>query len=408
MMFSSLRRGVAPGWLAVSLLALFSLGCAARRGPPVVFRPPDPSVRAGIDGEAAELLQSMAADVDGPTRAAALEVLVRVSSEPGGGSHGVAAIWDPEPWVQRAAVRALGARGAEPLAVERLGQLAARREVDTYVRCGAALLLTGPLPAAVADSVHAGWTSAPLWKGLPCAVVDAVHGTPGALEQVQAAMEEGALALDSDFVRSLGTVDLDGLDAAMVRGLETADELIRPALTHALLLRGHPAGLARLRDQLSDADPQVRMEAVVLLATVDGDATTQLLDKAASNDSSPEGHVAALVVAARRGASFKVFEEAFASDNRDVRRQAVVYATEHVLRAELQDQRSSRKRLERLLADALVDPDPPMRVEALAQVGRARVHSLQLVVAALLADSEAEDVVRIAAAEASAGLSQSP
>ncbi len=113
-------------------------------------------------------------------------------------------------------------------------------------------------------------------------------------------------------------------------------------------------------------------------------------------------------MAARRGAIFKVFEEAFASDNRDVLRQAVVYATEHVLRAELQGQRSSRKRLERLLADALVDPDPPMRVEALAQVGRARVHSLQLVVAALLADSEAEDVVRIAAAEASAGLSQSP
>ena len=47
-------------------------------------------------------------DLDGPTRAAALEVLVRGATEPGGGAHGTAAIWDPEPWVQRAAVRALG------------------------------------------------------------------------------------------------------------------------------------------------------------------------------------------------------------------------------------------------------------------------------------------------------------
>ena len=114
-------------------LLVFSVGtaCAGRRAPGGAYTWMDPSVGVGVAGPAYALLQEYAEDLDGPTRAAALEILVRGASEPGGGRHGIAAIWDPEPWVQRAAVRALAARGDEPASVAHLAALAARTDVPT-------------------------------------------------------------------------------------------------------------------------------------------------------------------------------------------------------------------------------------------------------------------------------------
>jgi len=386
---------------ALALLALASslVACAARRAPVASFEVVDPSVRAGVDGPALALLDQYAQDVDGPTRAAALEVLVRASVDPAGGRFGVAATWDPEPWVQRAALRALSQRGNEPESVARLAELAARSDVDPSVRCRAAVLLPTPVSESVQAATRAGWERAPLWRGLPCAAADAGWGSEAARDRVLEAVEQGAMALDPDLVRTLAAIELAGLEGALVSGLEAADELVRPALTTALLVRGDPAGLAAVRDSLSDADPLVRMEAVLLLAPIDRPEATQQLAKAAND--TPEGQVASLVLAAREGSGFRVFEEAFDSDNRDIRRAAVRYGGEHVQREESASSgRSSRKRCEKLLARALVEPDPSTRAEALRQTGLLGMTGLRPVVEALLADTDAEDHVRIAAAGA--------
>ena len=124
------------------------------------------------------------------------------------------------------------------------------------------------------------------------------------------------------------------------------------------------------------------------------------MSHAAAADQTPEGRVASLALAARQGGAFKTFEEAWSGDNRDVRRAAIVFGAEHVLRQEARGIRSARKRLEGLLADALVDPDPITCTEALRQVGRTGMRDLAPVVEALLLDDEAEDIVRITAAAA--------
>jgi HEAT repeat protein len=301
--------------------------------------------------------------------------------------------------VQRAAVRALAARGDEPASIAHLQELAARNDVDPYVRCRAALLVPGEPSEAVQASVRKGWQSTPLWLALPCATADAVRGSEDALVVVQEALSTGAIALDPDFVHTLGMQSLDGMDAAMIRGLSTADELVRPAYTSVLLARGHEEALEQVRASFSDPDPLVRMEGVLLLAPIDTPAALAMLSRAAA-DQTPEGRVASLVIAARQGLGFKAFEEAWSGDNRDVRRAAIGFAAEHVLRQEAAGSRSARKRLEGLLAEALVDPDPITRTEALRQVGRTGMASLVPVVEALLLDDEAEDIVRIAAAAA--------
>ena len=383
-------------WLLIGTLA----ACAARRPVDTDYIWNDASVATGIGGSPAQVLETYASNLDHATRADALEVLVRVASEPGGGRHGVAAIWDPEPWVQRAAVRSLASRTADPVAVEHLETLSARPEVDPYVRCRAALLLTGDLSEDVAESIRVGWVGAPLWRALPCATAAAVHGSGDALVVVQQALSTGSVALDPEFLQTLGQQSLDGIDGALVDGLSTADELARPALVAALLYRGHTVAFEQLRNGLEDADPLVRMEAVLMLASVDRPETLTLLGRAALQGDAPEARVAALVVAAREGSAFRVFEEAWASDNRDVRRAAIEHGAEHVLRQESTSSRSARKRLEVLLAAALVDDDPSTRTEALKQVGRTRLTSLQPVVEALMNDTEATDEARIAAAEA--------
>ena len=383
-------------WLLIGVLA----ACATRRPAQTTYVWNDASVAVGVDGSAAQVLETYAGNLDAATRASALEVLVRVGAEPGGGRHGVAATWDPEPWVQRAAVRALASRTTDPVAVEQLAALSARSEVDPYVRCRAALLLPGDLSTDVNESIRVGWVGVPLWRALPCATAAAVHGSSEALTVVQEALSSGAVALDPEFLRTLGQQSLDGIDEALVQGLSTADELARPALLAALLYRGHAVALEQLRNGLDDPDPLVRMEAVMMLASVDRSETRTLLGRAALQGDAPEARVATLVVAAREGSGFRVFEEAWAADNRDVRRAAIAYGAEHVLRQESTTNRSARKKLEVLLAAALVDDDPSTRTEALKQVGRTRMKSLQAVVEALMNDTQATDEVRIAAAEA--------
>jgi HEAT repeat protein len=214
-------------------------------------------------------------------------------------------------------------------------------------------------------------------------------------------LEQGALALDPTLIETLSTLDVEGMDAALRRGFDVADELVRPALMSALLARGDAAALGALRGSLADTDPLVRMEAVHLLAQVNTAETQQLLSRAVSGSDTPEGQVAVLVLAAWDGGAFKVFEDAFEGDNRDVRQMAIRYGAEHVMREEVRGAaRTARKRLEKLLAPALVDLDPSMREEALRQTGRLQMAGLQSVVEAILNDKEADDQVRICAVEA--------
>ncbi|HCH62616.1 MAG: hypothetical protein CL927_00340 [Deltaproteobacteria bacterium] len=387
-------------WCARWVVVVGVVACAGRKSPLSGYVWSDPSARTGVEEPAHAVLKTYAAAIDGSVRAAALEVLVRAGAEPGGGPYGIAAIWDPEPWVQRAAVRGLVARGAEPASLERLAVLAARPQIDPYVRCRAALLLPGEFSESVGQSVDEGWVGAPLWQALPCATAAAVHGSEPALAVVREALSSGAVALDPEFMRILSQQSLEGMDTSLREGLASADELARPAYVSALLVRGQAAALDELRTSLVDPDPLVRMEAVLSLSAVDTPATSTMLNRTATERQTPEASVASLVVAARNGANFRVFEEAWLNDNRDVRRAAIVFGAEHVLRQEARGSRSARKRLEGLLAEALVDADPTTSTEALRQVGRVAMHNLEPVVSALLNDTEADAHVRIAAAAA--------
>jgi HEAT repeat protein len=216
---------------------------------------------------------------------------------------------------------------------------------------------------------------------------------------------EGAVALDEAFLSDLAAASQKDLVDALRSGLTQADELLRPAYAKALLCHGDSAGLDAFRTGLQDEDPLVRMETVLLLA--DGPASADgLLGRAAQQVNTPEGMVAEITVAARSGGgSIKPFEAALTSDNRDVRAVSITQFGAWAALMEAHGRSLPDRRVERLLATAVVDPEVAVQRAAVEQIGRLRVGSLDPVVRALLNDDDADPLVRIAAAEAAILLS---
>jgi len=359
-----------------------------------------PSLRAGIPQAAEQVLATYAADVDPELRGHALSVAVLADPAAGGGSWGTAGVWDPDPWVQAQVVGALVLRLDEAETVGLLSELAARSEVEPYTRCRAARFVPEPVPADVVDATTAGWRSAPLWKAAPCALTASAWGDGDASLRVTQAVAEGAVALDGPFLDDLSALASPALVDAMKTGLTQADELLRPAYAKALLRQGDGAGLDEFRANLQDDDPLVRMETVLMLADAPA-AADGLLGRAAQQVDTPEGVVAALTLDARRGvAGIKSFELAFASDNRDVRAVSVAQLGVWAALVRSQGRGLPMRRVEKFLAEAVVDPEPAVQRAAVEQIGRLGAAGLHPLLEALLADADADPRVRIAAAEA--------
>ena len=398
--------GVMKRVLGVVVAGMWA-GCAARRGPA-----PDRGMaadarllRAGIPTAAEEVLAVYAADIDPQLRGVALAVAVRAEPARGGGAWGTAGVWDPDPWVQARVVSALAQRVDETETVGLLSELAARTAVEPYTRCRAARFVPAPVPAAVVDATTVGWQNTPLWKAAPCALTASGWGDGAATERVAQAVAEGAVALDEPFLGDLAAASQHGLVDALKRGLVQADELLRPAYARALLFHGDSTGLETFRTGLQDDDPLVRMEAVLLLADAPV-AADPLLGRVAQQVDSPEGLVAGVTVAARDGGgSIKPFEVALMSENRDVRTVCIERFGTWAASMAADGRSLPDRRVEKLLATAVVDPEVAVQRAAVEQIGRLGVGSLDPVVQALLADDDADPMVRIAAAEAAILLS---
>ncbi len=388
-----------PIWLGCAWL----FGCAHAPDALVPASDPQAAVRVGVAGAGATLLESYSQSVDPFVRGMAVATRARLAVEASGGVAATAGLWDPDPYVQARTVDVLLQRLDEAPSRTQLLTLIQRPEVDAYIACGAALRLPQPWSPELQQGVRARLRG-PLWKQAPCAGVAATWGEPDAAARLVAAVETGALALEASFLVDLSPYDIPGLTPAMADALGTAEDLLQPTLARALLARGHDAGLAHFRAALGDPDPMVRFEAVVLLELGPPDIAEPLLAKA-SGQGGPEATVAALILTARSAdPDFKAIEAAATSDDRDVRWAAIRLLGMAAAPPSSGTALRGAKRVERVLAAAVVDPEPVIQREAWVQVAKLGISALSAVADAAVNNEELDPMVRIAAVEAQARL----
>lgn len=217
-------------------------GCGARNkaavdtslpdGTPIVARTP------------AELLDEAVGSDDPAVRAVALGA--RVASAAGGDPLARWAIqgsYDPDPWVQRAVVRALAARLAEPAAVDLLSEYTTRASGDPYVRLEAGTALRDAGHKDALQPLVGAWTRQPAWRAAPLALLATWAGDGEAPAMLTAAVASGEVRDDRSFVVALGRSGLVDLDPALAQASERLEEL-GPRFAFARALLGADAGLA--------------------------------------------------------------------------------------------------------------------------------------------------------------------
>jgi len=248
-----------------------------------------------LSPEVEAVLVDGAEDLEVGVRGAALDALIRSSSEPAAGTWGQRGVHDPSPWVQRRVVDALEARLPEEQTADLLGALAERQTADVYVRAraSAALSRAGDDRALAAMKVCAQDDLA--WRGAPCALVAAQSGDAAAEERLRAAIVEAELPLDLDFIDALGRSGLVRLAPTLVDALDQVEEpLIAPIAVAALHLDPE-VGAAPVRALLSDEDLVVRLEVLDFLAKTRSPAALEQLGRARAGKG-PDADYAALIL----------------------------------------------------------------------------------------------------------------
>jgi len=323
---------------------------------------PAPGTPRGVLAQGAEAL-------DVSVRQQSLGQLVRHSEQPGGGSWAPRALLDPSPYVQRRSIEALGDRLPEPQAAERLLGVIGRDGVEPYTRglAGAMLAAHGdtraldPLQAALAQADQ-GWEQAPL--ALPAAML----GDEQALVLLQASLRRGEFPLELDFFLALGTSGLAGLAEPLAEGATRLEEdLLAPAAASLVRLES-PAGEALFQQMLTDADPELRLQALDFLAPLEGDVADRLIARAAGPGPAVVSAYAELVQLSRGQGSPRAALEFSRGIDREDRQQAV-WALGHYLVAAPTPKQESAVR-ERLI-QALNDVELLVVHEAIRALARA-------------------------------------
>lgn len=362
------------GLLGAALLLL--AGCPSRGLVDVDPSLPD-AVQVVPVQEPGEILVDAASNPDPTPRARALHLLIAVAVEPGGGEWGARALGDPDPWVQRRGMDALAKRLPEPESARLLRDYALRTDSlsDPYVRGAAALRLAwaGQADEPLRDAMSTAWRAEDAgWRQAPLALAAAVLGDDAAIEPLTAAISRGNVALEVEFVLDLGKSGLIALVPALREGGGWVEDELRLPYSVAQVALGDPSGEGALRKALSDADPEVRLEALDYLSRMHDPTSVALLRRARDHGTDLVRWYAALALAGRHAASSDLFERAMLDGDRDVRLLAVRFAAEAASDPVGAPGRKAVRVARRVVKDGLADPDPEVRstsLQAMATLG---------------------------------------
>jgi len=368
------------------LILVVSTGCP--KAPSALGDPTLPEAVEAVDAQAPQaLLESASESLDPAVRARALHLLVLSSDDVEG--WGARALFDPSPWVQRGAIRALSTRpeAGAPL----LRGFVERDDTDPTARSLAALLL----PRGSVDLTEAWATVAEPWDRLPLALAAWHHGDDDARPAVEAALRTGELPLDLDL---MDAVALHG-DASLLPSLADAQDRVEPELATAIaavrMRLGDPKGEVELRRALG-GDVYERMEVLDRIATWDDPAAEALIRKASSAGPDLARSYGELLLTARTGQHAQRLSEALQSVDRDVRLLGVE-ASAQALGHGPADRALARSAVE-VLREATGDPDPAVRASAARALGAHGGPDHADLLQALLADEVQQ--VRVEAAGA--------
>lgn len=313
------------------------------------------------EGDPAATLSAAAGELDVSVRARAIGLLI--ASSESADEWGPRGIYDPDEWVQRAAVDAL-VDHPDPAAAELVASLVERDGLSPYVRCHAAveLIATG---RAVPDL---GWQDeSEHWLRAPLALPAAMQGDTDALSALRADLAQGDFPLEIEFYLDLGKSGLDVADALEDSRIRVEEELELP-IAAAQLGLGDKRGEQRFKKALSENDLERRLEAVDYLAELDGDVATGLLKKAAQGSGVVEDYAElALIARGEKGPDAAL--DALLLPDREARMQAV-WALSHWL-ANTDASGRSKKQAHKALVAMLGDPEPVVVMAAIQGLGRA-------------------------------------
>lgn len=356
--------------LFASLLA--TAACAHRRGPVQVAAPN----AVGADhADARRLLAEAAGDLDEAVRARALGALVSSSPEAAGGPWAPRGLYDPSPWVQRAAVDALQQRHPEPASRTLLAKTAQRTDLDTYVRCAAAAALQTDAPPGLLVTVQQaeGAAAAP-WRAAPCALAAAQLGDTAAVSRLGAILAEGDLPLDIRFLDDVGASGFTALVPFLIEASMLVEDALLPAVGAALLQLGSARGESLLKDGLTSSNPERQLESLDFLADIEDESATSALRRAENLTSGDARTYAGLILMGRNAGDPDLAEQAATSSNRELRALAMQHAGQALAQHQASpgDPRVLRK-LEKSALDLFLrgaeDPDDPVREAAAVALG---------------------------------------
>ncbi len=381
----ALRPGPRRLWLLGACVA--ALGACPHPTPDLV----DPSLPEQLEPVEAKtpeaVLEDAAGQLDPSARAKALALLI----EQLGPAWDARGLGDPSPWVQRAAVSALIARGDAP-AQEALARFVGDPSRDRIVRSLAAVWLPGE-PAAAA--IGGAWREAVQpWDRAPLALAALVNGDQEARAGLDAALQTGELPLDVELILEIGhTGDTELLPALAIAQTQVEPEL-RLAIAAARLLLGDATAEQPFRKALAAPNVEARLEALDTLSDVDRPATVSLLSRARAEGPELVTWYAELSLAARSGTDPDLFLRAARDADREVRQLAVRASRAAAVGGTAN--KKVAKAAHRVVLERLADPDLSVRLEAVAAARQLSLAEAEPLVSRLLSDGS--QMLRIEAA----------
>ena len=336
--------------------------------------------------EPSALLESAASSLEPSTRASAIGPLIL--SDPGD-TWVQRGLFDPDPWVQRAACFAALQKGSYDQVIEYLA-----RTTDAYVRgeVGATLARTGTHQ----DALPTLWTPATDAIDAPLALPAAILGNQDALSFLGESLASGEVALEYTFMAAIGESSLPALIPFLQTGEEAVEEELRLAYAAARLALGDPSASQPFKQALSGSNPEQALEALDYLTEIPTTEAAQLLRRGQASQDAEVAWYSGLALAARGQAGHQKLIDAFEESNWEVRLWATQSAITLVQTPTIERKylAAARQTLER----AARDENPVIRrkmTEALPHIEPELAASL---IALLLADTELS--VRVAAAGA--------
>ena len=310
------------------------------------------------------VLTTAAASADPTPRARSLQYLIAANEHVEDGDWAEKALHDSDPWVQRAGVLAISTRLHERAAIALLEGYVATAEADPYVRGAAGLHLATTDSSTAASTLSAAWRKeTELWRQAPLALAAAVLGDKDALEPLERALRRGELALEVGFLVDLGNSGQSGLLPALREGAEWAEPEMQLPYAVALVALGDLSGEQALRKALASNDEEDRLEALDYLSAFDHPTAQALLKRAKSTGTHQVRTYAALALASQLAEPSDVFSNAINDEDPEIRALAVRFV------ADATQNPSANRKVARagkaLVVDALADPDPSVRTEAM-------------------------------------------